>query len=154
MIRSEASLCAHLAPLPEHQLAIHFEGQALNYGQLRDAIVCAARVLGDLGVRRGDRVAMLTLNEPEVLVNLFALNALGAALLPMNSRLAPAEWRACLDDAGCDLVIVDEQALAGFSFPGKTIFLADWRQMNGARAADVIATAPSARHAAFRSRHA
>ncbi len=48
------------------------------------------------GVRAGDRVAWLGLNHPDQLSLLFALAQIGAALVPLNHRLAPAEWQAQL----------------------------------------------------------
>jgi fatty-acyl-CoA synthase len=149
MIQSNNSLCAHLVPIPVHQMALRSEGQGLSYGQLRDAIAIAARVFRTAGVKAGDRVAMLMLNEPEMLVNLFALNALGAALLPMNSRLACAEWTACLDDAGAELVIFDDAALKGLSHQGRTISLETWRQMNRQEFMHPGLVSPALRQAEF-----
>ena len=49
----------------------------------------AARALkSELGVGRGDRVAILALNHPDYLVLLYACARLGAMLVPLNWRLA------------------------------------------------------------------
>jgi fatty-acyl-CoA synthase len=52
-----------------------------------------------LGVRRGDRVAVLAHNRVESLDLLFACAKLGAILQPLNWRLSPAELSALLADA-------------------------------------------------------
>ena len=43
------------------------------------------------GVRFGDRVLLLTLNSPEVVEAVLAINTLGAIAVPINFRLAPGE---------------------------------------------------------------
>ncbi|MGH8822394.1 MAG: AMP-binding protein, partial [Rhodoferax sp.] len=58
----------------------------------------AARLWHEWGVRAGDRVAYLGLNQPDQIVLLFALARLGAILVPLNYRLAPPEWSAVLAD--------------------------------------------------------
>jgi fatty-acyl-CoA synthase len=58
----------------------------------------AARLWHDWGVRPGDRVAWLGYSHPDQITLLFALAHLGAALVPLNHRLAPAEWVQLLRD--------------------------------------------------------
>jgi len=59
-----------------------------------------ARLLQDvLGVRRGDRVAVLAMNCTEFLDLLFACGKLGAILQPLNWRLSSSELSALLVDA-------------------------------------------------------
>ncbi len=59
-----------------------------------------ARLLHDtLGVRRGDRVAVLAMNCVEYLDLLFACAKLGAILQPLNWRLSPEELKGLLADA-------------------------------------------------------
>jgi len=62
-----------------------------TYGELRDRAEAAARGLARLGVRRGDRVALLMENGVEILDLLFACGRLGAILVPLNWRLAARE---------------------------------------------------------------
>ena len=82
------------------KVALHFEGQALSYADLAERIRrLAAGLRRELGIRHGDRVAWLGLNHPDCLVLLFACARLGAILVPLNWRLAPAEHRAILADA-------------------------------------------------------
>src|SRR3982751_5632747 len=93
--------------------AIIFEGEILSYAALRARIAQTARALKtELGVRRGDRVAILSLNRPDYLVLLYACARLGAMLVPLNWRLALAEQIFILSDAS-PKVLVLEQAFAG-----------------------------------------
>ena len=58
-----------------------------------------AALKSELGVSRGDRVAILSLNRPDYLVLLYACARLGAMLVPLNWRLAVAEQLFILSDA-------------------------------------------------------
>ena len=58
------------------------------------------------GVRPGRRVALLTVNTPEALETAFAASRLGACVVPLNPRLAPAEIRFQIEDAGAAYAVV------------------------------------------------
>ncbi|MEJ2623993.1 MAG: long-chain-fatty-acid--CoA ligase [Pseudolabrys sp.] len=93
--------------------ALRFEGETLSYADLSARIARAARALKSrLGVGRGDRVAILSLNHPDYLVLLYACARLGAMLLPLNWRLAPPEQVFILSDASAKVLVV-EQDFAG-----------------------------------------
>ena len=67
-------------------------GQAWSYAVLAERIAALARAMkSQLGVHRGDRVAVLALNSPDYLVLLYACARLGAMLVPLNWRLAVPE---------------------------------------------------------------
>ena len=92
--------------------AIHFEGETLSYAALSARIAQTARALSSqFGVRRGDRIAILSLNRPDYLVLLYACARLGAILVPMNWRLAVAEQMFILADASPKMLVL-EQAFA------------------------------------------
>lgn len=79
--------------------ALRFEGRWQAYDDLRLAAERAAAVAWhDWGVRPGERVAWLGANHPAQLALLFGLARIGAVLLPLNFRLAPAEWQRLLAD--------------------------------------------------------
>ena len=98
------------------RVALHCEGEDITYPQLWQRIRVATAVLSAHGVRAGDRVAWLGLNDPAMLVLLFALARLGAMLLPLNYRLAAAEHAAILAHAEARMLVHDadhrEQARA------------------------------------------
>lgn len=75
-------------------------GRRFTYGQLADDVHRLAHYLsGKLGVTKGDRVCCLSLNRTEYITLFFALSRLGAILVPLNFRLAPAEYAYFLKDA-------------------------------------------------------
>src|SRR5689334_17487458 len=89
--------------------AIGFAGGALSYAELAGRIGAAARALkSQLGVGRGDRVAILAANHPDYLVLLYACARLGAMLVPLNWRLAVPEQIFILSDASVKALVVEE----------------------------------------------
>jgi fatty-acyl-CoA synthase len=117
--------------------AIYFEGEALSYAALAARIEQTASALkAELGVGRGDRVAILSLNRPDYLVLLYACARLGAMLVPLNWRLAIAEQQFILSDAGAKVLVL-EQAFAGIiseleeSLPGTAVVGLDFAPPRG-----------------------
>jgi len=106
------SLIERNAAFTPDKPAIHFEGETLSYAALSTRIAQTARALrSELGVGRGDRIAILSLNRPDYLVLLYACARLGAILVPMNWRLAVAEQMFILVDASPKMLVL-EQAFA------------------------------------------
>jgi fatty-acyl-CoA synthase len=77
------------------KVALHFHGSDISYESFWKEI---ERTTNCLQVKKGDRVAYLGYNSPEMLVLLFALARLGAILVPLNWRLTPAEHKGILQD--------------------------------------------------------
>lgn len=107
------------AAFTPEKAALRFEGASTSYGALAERIARAARALkSELGVGRGDRVAILAANHPDYLVLLYACARLGAILLPLNWRLAAPEQLFILSDASAKALVV-EQAFAAVVPPLK-----------------------------------
>ncbi len=83
-----------------------------SYAEVHRRVNVIARALRDLGIARGDRVAFLGRNVPELPLVLFAAGAIGAVFVPLNFRLAPPELHAILAD--CEpRALIWEPELAG-----------------------------------------
>jgi len=83
--------------------------QRYTYGRLADDIHRLANFLENrLNIRRGDRVACLSLNRAAVIKLFFALSRLGAILVPLNFRLAAAEFIYYLEDATPKAIFFDK----------------------------------------------
>ncbi|MET7335386.1 long-chain fatty acid--CoA ligase [Nonomuraea sp. NPDC005650] len=81
----------------------------LTGAELRNRVGALARGLLDLGVGRGDVVGILLHNHLEFLELVFAVNRIGAVFLPLNFRLAPAEWEYILRDAEAAAVVTESE---------------------------------------------
>ncbi len=87
--------------------ALRFEETVWDYTFLARRIEALARALqSQLGVRRGDRVAVLALNRPDYLALLYACARLGAMLVPLNWRLSVPEQLFILRDAGVTALFI------------------------------------------------
>ncbi len=84
---------------------MHFEGIDISYLELWDQV---RKTSNSLQVRKGDRVAWLGYNHPEMLILLFALARLGAILVPLNWRLTAAEHKAILADCTPKCIFSDD----------------------------------------------
>jgi fatty-acyl-CoA synthase len=74
------------------------DDRSFTYAELAQRVRRLANGLQRLGVGRGDRVAWLGANHPAFLEALFASGLVGAALAPVNHRLAADGVRAVLAD--------------------------------------------------------
>src|SRR5262249_21941189 len=82
-----------------------------SWAALAGDVGSAAGGLRAAGVGPGDKVAVLAANHPATVVLLFALRRLGAALVPLNVRLTPAELRAQHDRVRPRLLLADAERM-------------------------------------------
>jgi fatty-acyl-CoA synthase len=102
----------HAAFTPD-KTVIRFAGRTLTYAAFAARIAAAARALeSQLGIGRGDRVAILSTNHPDYLVLLYACARLGALLVPLNWRLAIPEQVFILSDVSVKALVVEEGFVA------------------------------------------
>lgn len=66
--------------------AIVFEGKRLTYSQISQRVNKLSNALAKLGIKKGDRIAMLQVNCPECVEIYFATARLGAIYVPLNFR--------------------------------------------------------------------
>ena len=85
--------------------ALTFEDVTWSFAQLHERSSQSANALRSAGVAAGDRVALLTKNCAECFELMFACNKIGAILMGLNWRLAPAEIQAIVEDAQPTVII-------------------------------------------------
>lgn len=90
-------------------VAIDCHGRRLSYRDLHAWVESAAGQLWELGVKPGDRVALIGRNSIEWCVWLLAGLRLGAIVAPINSRLAQREVLEMLSRCTPTVVAVDSQ---------------------------------------------
>ena len=79
-----------------------------TWPEFADRIARFAGALNGLGVRAGDRVAMLALNSDRYLEYFFAVPWAGAVFVPINTRLAAPEIVHWLNDSGACTLLIDD----------------------------------------------
>lgn len=101
-----------------HLPAIEFFGREWTYAQLGDEIDRAAEGLRRLGVRKGDRVAIVLPNCPQHVAAFYAILRLGAIVIEHNPLYTPRELRHQFEDHGAKVVIAwDKMVPAIQAFP-------------------------------------
>src|SRR4029453_19602873 len=78
--------------------ALAFLGRTTTYRRLASAVDLFAGSLAELGVRRGDRVALVLPNCPEFVIAFFAALRLGAVVVPLDPQLGVDGLRDRLGD--------------------------------------------------------
>lgn len=93
-----------------HRTALVFFGRRTRFGALRRAVDRFAAGLLHLGVKRGDRVALVLPNCPQFVIAFYAAQRIGAVVVPTNPLYTPSELRHQLADSGAVLAVVHEGA--------------------------------------------
>jgi long-chain acyl-CoA synthetase len=82
--------------------------QKSSWTDVGERVSHVAGALRQLGVEKGDRVAVLMLNSGRYLELYLATGWAGAVIVPLNIRWSVAENRDALQDCGARLLIVDD----------------------------------------------
>jgi long-chain acyl-CoA synthetase len=98
--------------------ALEFFGRRTSYAQLGEQVDRAAEGLRQLGVRAGDRVALILPNCPQHVVAFYAVLRLGAVVVEHNPLYTSRELRHQFEDHQARVVITWDRAAAAIrEFP-------------------------------------
>lgn len=92
------------------EVAYEFEGATVTWRGFEERVARAASGLTVLGVKPGDRIAVMSENTQAFLEVLLASSWCGAVLACMNSRWSAAELVTALADAEADVLLLDRNA--------------------------------------------
>jgi acyl-CoA synthetase (AMP-forming)/AMP-acid ligase II len=90
------------------RIAVRASQVAFTFLEFADRVARLAGALQSLGLRAGDRVAMLSLNSHRYLEYQMAVPWAGGVLTPCNTRWSAAEILYSLEDSGTTLLLVDD----------------------------------------------
>lgn len=103
-----------LALLIQYSLAMHadrvfsiYEDERVTYAANFRAVTALAHKLVEMGVGKGDRVALAMRNLPEWPVVFFAATSIGAIIVPLNAWWTGGELDYGLRDSGAKVLFVD-----------------------------------------------
>lgn len=82
-----------------------------SFAQVADRVARLAGGLQSLGMKMGDRVAILSLNSDRYYESLYAVPWGGGVVVPLNIRWSVAELLYSLKDSGADYLLVDDTFL-------------------------------------------
>jgi long-chain acyl-CoA synthetase len=102
---------ATLQRFPDHP-ALALTGEVpLTYKEVSQKILALEAFLENLGVGRGDRVAILSSNMPNWGMAYFAITFMGAVVVPLLPDFLPAEIERLLEHSGTKTIFVSDNLL-------------------------------------------
>jgi len=108
---SDFVLGANRGHAQDAALADGIAGRVVTYGELRERVRRLAAGLADLGVSKGDVVALCSPNSPEFAIAFHAVARLGATLTPANPANTPYELAHQLSDSRASMLIATASLL-------------------------------------------
>jgi long-chain acyl-CoA synthetase len=126
------------------RVAVDFLGATTTYRELGERVELGARVLHGLGVRAGDRVALVLPNCTSHLVAFWSVLRLGAVVVEHNPTYTADELAHQLADSGATVALVWEQAVP------RVLEAQDRTALRRVVAVDLSADLPRAARAALR----
>nr|WP_245247399.1 MULTISPECIES: AMP-binding protein [unclassified Paenibacillus] len=88
-----------------HQPALHFMGKEMNYADLLEAAYRFGHALRKLGTVRGDRVAIMLPNCPQLVIAYYGALLAGAIVVMTNPLYMQRELEHQLNDSGAILMV-------------------------------------------------
>lgn len=92
--------------------AIVFEGERHSYAQTSERVNQLSNALVKLGVKPGDRIAMLQVNCPQIIELYFAVAQIGGIFVPLNFRAKSDELSYMLGNAEAKFIFAGRRYLA------------------------------------------
>ena len=80
-----------------------------TWSQIGDRVNQQANALRDMGIGKGDRVAIIAPNSNQFFETFYATAAIGAVIVPVNYRLIPSDFQYILEHSGAKVVYVDAE---------------------------------------------
>lgn len=90
---------------PQNTATVFFGGK-LTYGQLKQQVDALAAALANLGVKKGDRVAVMLPNCPQAVIAFYATLTLGGVAVMTNPLYVERELETIWGDAGVRTAII------------------------------------------------
>jgi len=109
------------AKIQPKKIAIISEGKPYNYHEINSNINRLSHFFINLGVKKGDRVALLLRNSRQYIEMFFALSRIGAILVALNWRLALLELEFIIRDSGTDVIVFDYEFMENAEELRKTL---------------------------------
>ncbi|UCC59738.1 MAG: long-chain fatty acid--CoA ligase, partial [Dehalococcoidia bacterium] len=88
--------------------AVVFYGNKMSFKKLKEEIDRFATALHELGIRKGDKVALYLLNSPQYVIAYFGALRIGATLTPISPVYTSIEVRHQLEDSEADSIVCQD----------------------------------------------
>ena len=88
--------------------ALIFYGRKISYGELRDHVDRFATALCDLGIKKGDKIALLLLNSPQFIIAYLGGLKAGAILTGISPVYVSPEIKHQIEDSGATTIVCQD----------------------------------------------
>ena len=95
------------------RVAFIYEGAHLTYKELNERVNRLSNALLSLGLQKGDRVAILSKNRPQIIESIYACYKAGLVTVPLNARLAIPELVHMVNNSESSALILGEEFIEG-----------------------------------------
>src|SRR5260221_4516845 len=109
--RSIIDYLAEQATRNPARVAVYFKDKKVTFGELEERSARARGALAALGVKTGDRVALVMSDCRDMMIAMLVVMGLGAIVVRCSTMLKPAELQYMLEDSGAKLAIVTPEHL-------------------------------------------
>jgi len=92
--------------------ATNFFGTEITFWDLRQQVLRMANALGELGVKKGDRIGVHLPNCPQYIIAYYAAQNLGAVVVNLNPMYTVDELKALITDTGVSTLFTFDMVLA------------------------------------------
>ncbi|MFW6113991.1 MAG: AMP-binding protein, partial [Actinomycetota bacterium] len=110
MINTGELMARNARKFPERE-ALVYEDKRYTYGELNTVVNKFANRLLDLGLKKGDKVGMMSFNSDSFVISYFAVMKAGGIVVPLNFRLAAPEAEYILEDSDSSFFVFGNEFL-------------------------------------------
>jgi benzoate-CoA ligase family protein len=129
MKRSIVDYLAEIARRTPDATLVHFKERKISFREMEDASARCRGALAALGIKPGDKVALVMSDCPEMMIAMLGVMGMGAIVVPCSTMLKPAEIEYMLKDSGAKLVIVTPEHLENAKAANAPKIVADLNQL-------------------------
>lgn len=87
------------------KIAIHFMGKDIKYKELHESSLKFAQYLQQLGIEKGDRIALMLPNTPQTVISYYGALYAGATVVMTNPLYTEREIEYQLKDSGAKVIV-------------------------------------------------
>ncbi|GAV23519.1 long-chain-fatty-acid--CoA ligase [Carboxydothermus pertinax] len=87
-------------------IATIFLGEKMTYKEFGEKVKRLTRALSQIGIKKGDRVAIMLPNSPQFVMSYFAILSLGGIVVQLNPMYVEREIEYYLNDSGAETIIL------------------------------------------------
>ncbi len=113
-----------------NKVALRFQDQRISYRELKDTVDRLASSWHDMGIKKGERIGLMLLNQPMYVYAYYAAQKLGATVVQINPMYMPREIEEISHEVGLSYLVTEsrymeklETVMKSYSFD--QLFLTD-----------------------------